>query len=258
MTFTITVLGNATPYPRPDAACSGYLLRTDTTAIWVDAGTGTLANLQRHLRPDTLDAIWISHTHADHAADLLPAYYALLFADLDPPAPIPLYGPPGLAHRLETFLASTGPNPASAAFEVHELHDGHRTRVGDIDLTSRAVSHGLPAFGLRAEHTDAQHHRAVLAYSGDTGPCAALDELALDADLFLCESEGPTWDHPTPQDHCTPQDAGACAAKAGVDRLLITHVGHRHTPEEAVRRSGAAGYATQGETYQVRSRRSPS
>jgi ribonuclease BN (tRNA processing enzyme) len=253
MTFTITVLGNATPYPRPDAACSGYLLRTATTSVWVDAGTGTFANLQRHQRPDALTAIWISHTHADHAADLLPAYYALLFADLAPPAPIPLYGPPGLADRLETFLASTGPNPADAAFEVHELHDGHHAVVGDIELTSRAVQHGLPAFGLRAEHDG-----AVLAYSGDTGPCAALDDLARDADLFLCEAEGPTWDHPLPQYHCTPQDAAACATRAGVGRLLITHVGHRHTPEDAVRRAGADGFATQGETYPVRTGRSPS
>ncbi|WP_433274024.1 MBL fold metallo-hydrolase [Actinosynnema sp. CS-041913] len=239
MTFTLTVLGAATPYPRPDQACSGYLLRTDTTTLWVDAGPGALANLQRHTRPDRLDAIWISHTHADHTADLLPAYYALLFADLRPPHPIPLYGPPGLADRLETFLASTGPNPASAAFDVHELHDGHRADIGDLALTSRAVHHGLPAFGLRATHRD-----KTFAYSGDTGPCPALDDLATDADLFLCEADSA---EPTAH-HCTPEDAAA-AARA-TRRLLLTHIGHTLTEEQAAERASAPT-ARQHDTHHI-------
>ncbi|MBW4718233.1 MBL fold metallo-hydrolase [Saccharothrix obliqua] len=228
MTFTLTVLGTATPYPRPDQPCSGYLLRTPTTAVWVDAGPGTPANLQRHTAPDRLDAIWVSHTHADHTADLLTAYYALLFADLHPPQPVPLLGPPGLAARLEAFLASAGPNPASAAFDVRELHDGHRAEVGDMTLTSFAVEHGLPAFGLRAEHGG-----AVFAYSGDTGPCAALRSLATGADLFLCEADGTT---PSPH-HCTPEDAATAARDA--DRLLLTHVGHTLTERQAEARAGA-------------------
>ncbi|WP_367128140.1 MBL fold metallo-hydrolase [Saccharothrix sp. HUAS TT1] len=238
MTLRLTVLGTATPYPRPDNPCSGYLLRTDDTTVWVDAGTGTLAELQRHHRPDRLDAVWISHTHADHAADLLPYYYALLFADQEPHAPIPLYGPPGLAARLETFLAGAAPNPAAAAFDVHELHDGHHAEVGDLTLTTRAVRHGLPAFGLRATRGD-----TVFAYSGDTGPCPALDDLADGADLFLCEADsaGPH--------HCSPEDAAAAARTA--DRLLLTHVGHTTDPAEAAERANAP-VARPGDTITLR------
>ncbi|QFZ19987.1 MBL fold metallo-hydrolase [Saccharothrix syringae] len=238
MTFTLTVLGTATPYPRPDDPCSGYLLRTDHTAVWVDAGPGTLAELQRHLRPDRLDAIWISHTHADHTADLLACYYALLFADLPPRAPIPLYGPPGLADRLETFLAGAAPNPASAAFQVRELHDGHHAEVGDLTLTSHAVEHGLPAFGLRAHHDG-----AAFAYSGDTGPCPALHALADGADLFLCEADG------TGPHHCCPEDAAAAAK--GADRLLLTHVGHTLTRDQAAERA-TAPVARTGDTVVIR------
>ncbi|WP_191892465.1 MBL fold metallo-hydrolase, partial [Streptomyces griseoaurantiacus] len=139
----LVVLGAGTPYPRPDRACSGYLLRADDIRVWVDAGPGTLANLQRHVRPDQLSAIWLSHTHADHTADLLSAYYALAFADLSPTAPIPVLGPPGWAERMEAFLASGEPNPMSRVFEVHELHDGHEVTLGGLRLTSRAVEHGL-------------------------------------------------------------------------------------------------------------------
>ncbi|MFE2755545.1 MBL fold metallo-hydrolase [Actinosynnema sp. NPDC059335] len=237
MTFRLTVLGTATPYPRPDDPCSGYLLRTDRTAVWVDAGPGTLAELQRHHRPDRLDAVWISHTHADHAADLLPYYYALLFADLPPRPPVPLYGPPGLADRLETFLAGAAPNPAAAAFDVRELHDGHRAEVGDLTLDSRAVRHGLPAFGLRAAHGD-----AVFAYSGDTGACPALDDLADGADLFLCEADG------SGPHHCSPEDAAAAAR--GARRLLLTHLGPALDPAEAAGRAHA-DVARPGDTVTI-------
>lgn len=238
MTFRLTVLGTATPYPRPGNPCSGYLLRTEHTAVWVDAGPGTLAELQRHHRPDLLDAVWISHTHADHAADLLPYYYALLFAGQQPHRPIPLYGPPGLADRLETFLAGADHNPAAAAFDVHELHDGHHAEIGDLTLASHAVDHGLPAFGLRATHDD-----RVIAYSGDTGPCAALGTLADDADLLLCEADG------TGPHHCTPEDAAAAGRRA--KRLLLTHVGHTLTNAEAAERARAP-IARPGETVVIK------
>jgi ribonuclease BN (tRNA processing enzyme) len=238
VTFRLTVLGTATPYPRPGNPCSGYLLRTEHTAVWVDAGPGTLAELQRHHRPDLLDAVWISHTHADHAADLLPYYYALLFAGEQPHRPIPLYGPPGLAARLETFLAGADHNPAAAAFDVHELHDGHHAEVGDITLASHAVDHGLPAFGLRATHAD-----RVIAYSGDTGPCPALDTLADGADLLLCEADG------AGPHHCTPEDAAAAGRRA--KRLLLTHIGHTLTNAEATERARAA-IARPGETVVIK------
>jgi len=60
-----------------------------------------------------------------------------------------------------------------------------------------------------------------VAYSGDTGPCEALAELARGADLFLCECSLP--DGMTIEGHLTPSGAGAAAAAAGVRRLVLTH-----------------------------------
>ncbi|MFI8516780.1 MBL fold metallo-hydrolase [Streptomyces sp. NPDC085481] len=246
----ITVLGSATPYPRPGNACSGYLLRGGGVRVWVDAGTGTLAELQRYVGPGELDAVWISHLHADHCADLLTAYYALLHADIELAAPIPLYGPPGIADRLAGFLTN-GPSrsPVESAFAVEELYDGHVGRVGSLSLLSRAVRHGgLDAFGLRVEGEGGGG--GVLAYSGDSEPCAALTELARDSDLFLCEADGPV------PGHHSPEQAGRTAAEAGAARLLVTHVGPAIAPEEAVERAagpfgGPVSYAEAGRTYEV-------
>ncbi|MFD8594821.1 MBL fold metallo-hydrolase [Kitasatospora sp. NPDC059646] len=243
----LTVLGSATPYPSVDNPCSGYLVAGGGTRIWVDAGTGTLGPLQRHVRLDRLDAIWISHLHADHSADLLTAYYGLLYADLRPAAPIPLFGPPGTADRLAGFLTNSGTrSPVESAFAVTELTDGHRATVGTLELTARAVSHGIPAFALRVATGG-----AALVYSGDTAPCPGLTELAADCTALLCEAESSRPPADGPRVHHTPEDAGATATAAGARRLIVTHVGRSLTPRQAVARAatryaGPVEYAAPG------------
>lgn len=247
----LTVLGSATPYPRADNPCSGYLVSAGGTRVWVDAGSGTLGPLQRYVGLGELDAVWISHLHADHSADLLTAYYGLLFADVRRAAPLPLFGPPGIADRLAGFLTNgAARSPVESAFAVRELSDGHRARVGALTLTSRAVAHGMPAFALRVEAGG-----RALVYSGDTAPCPALTALAEGCDLLLCEAESarPARDG-AGHVHHTPEEAGTTAAAARAARLVVTHVGRDLTPDEAVARAsahydGPVGHADPGAVF---------
>ncbi len=245
MPLELIVLGSASPYPRPGEPCSGYLVRGGGATVWLDAGPGTLAALQHHTALTEVDAVWVSHLHADHVADLLPAVYALLFADLRPAKPMPLYGPPGIGKRIGDFLGNTGPAPIEQAFTVHELQDGHFAEVNGLTLATSAVEHGFPAFGVRVTDGD-----RVLAYSGDTGPCAALDRLAGGADLFLCEADGPQ----SSPVHLTPEDAARAAHGSG--RLVLTHVGPFLTREHAAKRAtavreGPIDVATPGRVFPV-------
>ncbi|MFK4068967.1 MBL fold metallo-hydrolase [Streptomyces sp. NPDC029674] len=248
----LTVLGCSTPYPSADNPCSGYLVSSGDTHIWVDAGSGTLGPLQRHVRLDELDAIWISHLHADHSADLLTAYYGALYADIRLPAPIPLYGPPGIADRLAHFLTNTAArSPVESAFAITELHDGHRADIGPLRLTTRAVSHGIPAFAVRIEAAGSS-----LAYSGDTAPCPSLTELARGCDVLLCEADSAQAPAEGDRVHHTPEDAGDTARTAGAGRLIVTHVGRSLTPQQAVGRAstrfdGPVDYARPGATFTV-------
>ncbi|MFC0597405.1 MBL fold metallo-hydrolase [Streptomyces palmae] len=249
----LTVLGCATPYPSADNPCSGYLVSGGGARIWVDAGSGTLGPLQRHVRLDELDAIWISHLHADHSADLLTAYYGALYADIRLAAPIPLYGPPGTADRLAGFLTNTATrSPIESAFAVTELHDGHRVDIGSLRLTSRAVAHGLPAFAVRVEAAGGS-----LVYSGDTAPCPSLTQLAQGCDVLLCEADSA---RPPAEGeervHHTPEDAGDTARAARAGRLVVTHVGRFLTPGQAVARAaarfdGPVDYAAPGVTFTI-------
>ncbi|MFI2433738.1 MBL fold metallo-hydrolase [Streptomyces sp. NPDC018693] len=234
MPLSLTVLGTASPHPAPDRPCSGYLLRGGGAEVWMDAGPGTFAELQRHTDPRRLAAIWISHLHADHNADLLAAVYAFAYGGLTPPAPIPVYAPGDCARRLAGFFGRPDAGFLKGVLDFRPLDDGHAARHGDLRLTARAVRHDTETYGLRAECEG-----RVLAYSGDTGPCPALTELATGADLFLCEadidrhSEGE-------QVHLTPEDAGETARRAGVRELLVTHVGPTLTREDATARAAAA------------------
>ncbi|WP_327357011.1 MBL fold metallo-hydrolase [Streptomyces sp. NBC_01304] len=232
MALTLTVLGTAAPHPGPDRPCSGYLLEGGGAKVWVDAGPGTFAELQRHVRPAELTAVWISHLHSDHWADLIAAEAGIGDGGLTVERPIPLYAPAGCARRLVGFFGQTDPDLLDPVFDFRELADGLHLDLDGLRLTSRAVDHAVEAYGLRAEADG-----AVLAYSGDSGPCDALRQLAEGADTLLCEA------YLDRQDargvHLTPEDAGGLARDARVAELLVTHVGPTLTPEAATERAAA-------------------
>jgi ribonuclease BN (tRNA processing enzyme) len=116
----------------------------------------------------------------------------------------------------------------SEVLELRPLADGQVLQLVDLVLTSRAVEHGTEAYGLRAEAEGRS-----LAYSGDCAPCTALDELAANVDLLVCEA-----DSGTPSEvHHTPEQAGALARRTGAKRLVVTHVGPSLTPEAATARA---------------------
>ncbi|WP_128377873.1 MBL fold metallo-hydrolase [Streptomyces cavernae] len=232
MPLSLTVLGTASPHPRPGRPCSGYLLRGGGAEVWVDAGPGTFAELQRHTDPAKLTAIWISHLHADHSADLLAAVYGFAFGGLTPPLPIPVYAPRDCARRLAGFFGRPDASFLSGILDFRLLYDGHTVRHWGLRLTSRAVDHDTEAYGLRAECEG-----SVLAYSGDSGPCDALTELVRGADVFLCEADVDRHSDGERPVHLTPEEAGAYAK--GASRLLVTHVGPTLTPRSAAQRAAA-------------------
>ncbi|WP_329340570.1 MBL fold metallo-hydrolase [Streptomyces sp. NBC_00663] len=249
MSLRLTVLGTASPHPGPDTPCSGYLVRGGGAEVWVDAGFGSFAELRRHTDPARLNAIWISHLHADLTA----AFYGFAYGGLTLPAPIPVYAPRDCASRLAGFFGRPDAGFLSGVFEFRALHHGHTVQHRDLTLTASAVEHDVEAYGLRAEAGG-----RVLAYSGDTGPCDALLHLASGADLFLCEADV--------DEHCkgeidpvhlTPGEAGTGARMAGgVGKLMITHVGPTLTVEDAATRAASAFggptiAARVGESYAV-------
>jgi len=93
----------------------------------------------------------------------------------------------------------------------------------------------VPTFGVRAEHSG-----RVFVYSGDSGPCDSLIELARDANLFICESGAITTSPGQVAYHCTPEDAGRIASASGTDSLLLTHLAPGLASVDALERADGA------------------
>ncbi len=218
----LTVLGCSGSVPSPGSSASGYLVRAGDTTVVLDLGNGTFGALQRYLDPFSLDALILSHLHPDHCADVSAlTVYRRYHPDPSPCDRLPLYGPPEVAERL---VAAYAPNAAERSVtDLSDVYDfrpfGDPFRIGELEVCAVLVDHPCEAYALRITHAG-----WTLVYSGDTGPCPQLVELATGADVLLAEASWP--DRPgNPRGiHLSGRDAGEAAAAAGVGRLLITHV----------------------------------
>lgn len=227
----LIVLGCSGSGPGPTSPASGYLVRAGDTALVLDLGNGTFGALQRHLDPWQLDGVVFSHLHPDHCAD----FSALVvhrryhpFPPFDPASrPLPVLAPGEAPRRFACQYAPSAEELANTdlgdvfAFRAHS--DGAVERVGQATVRVRAVDHLCEAYGVRVEHGG-----RTLVFSGDTGPCAGLVELAEGADVLLCEASWPhvtdRWTEPPTGVHLSARQAGEHATAAGVGRLLLTHV----------------------------------
>ena len=242
-----TTLGNA-PYPMPDDPCSGFLLQAGAANVLVDIGGGVLGSLQRYIRLEDLHAVWISHMHADHFADMPLLYYAFAFSEKKL-RKIPILGPVGWAERVEAFVKSSVDHQMSKYFQVVELKDRGIAEIGDLKIQARAVEHAVPAFGLTARYGDRR-----LAYTGDSGPCENLVSLAKDAAVLVAECFATEIEIPSV--HMSPEDAGLVAEHAGVARLVLTHLSLGLSEEEAIERaattfSGSIEIAAPGSIFEA-------
>ncbi|AFA72910.1 beta-lactamase domain-containing protein [Gordonia polyisoprenivorans VH2] len=220
----VTVLGCSGSVGGPGAACSGYLFSVPgEQPVLMDCGPGVFGELMRVSDPDNI-AVVLSHMHADHCLDL-PAM--MVWRRYAPPGPAPekapLYGPSGVAMRIGA-ASSEFPgeiDDISDTFDVHEWADGMEITLGGMNIHAIKLDHPPETYGLRV--TGPEGH--VIAFSGDTGPCDELIDLAADADLFLCEA---SWTHDPgnrPEHlHLSGIEAGEAAAKANAKALAITHV----------------------------------
>jgi len=214
----LTVLGCSGTYPGPDSPCSGYLVEHDGFRLVLDLGPGALGPLQRAIGLLDVDAVHVSHLHADHCTDLVGMSYARRYHPDGPPPPLPLYGPKGLADRLCSVFEVPPPDRLRTVYDVHEVAVGTR-QIGPFTVTTARMDHPVECHGIRVEAGGRS-----LVYSGDTARSERLVELARDADVLLCEASWPDAPDRPGGLHLSGREAGEHAAQAGVERLLLTHL----------------------------------
>lgn len=246
----LTVLGCAGSFPGPDSACSAYLIEADGFRLLVDFGPGSLSALQRYAAMHTVDAILISHLHCDHMLDACSYVVVRRYDPAGPHEPLPLYAPAGAAERIAKAY-SLQDGPVDDVYTFYALEAG-TFPLGPFSVTVDRVNHPVETYGVRLEYDG-----RVLAYSSDTAPCDALQRLAQGADLFLCEASYLDGVDNPPDLHLTGREAGEAATKAGVGRLLLTHLVAAWGSEAATFDAAASAFtgpldvARPGARYQI-------
>ncbi|MEU5215757.1 MBL fold metallo-hydrolase [Streptomyces sp. NPDC020807] len=248
----LTVVGCSGSFPSADSACSSYLVEADGFRLLLDMGNGALGELQRHIGLYDLDAIFLSHLHADHCIDMCGYFVARYYRHEGGRCPaIPVYAPEGAEQRLTTAYADTpSPSSMSEVFDFRTLTSGS-FEIGPFSVRTQKVAHPVEAYGIRVEHGGRS-----LTYSGDTGVCEALDDLAEGTDLFLCEASFTHGKEDIPDLHLNGREAGAQAERSRAGRLVLTHIppwtdGERNLQDAREVYAGPAELARPGAVYEV-------
>jgi len=214
----LILLGTGTAVPSLARSSSAYLLRISGLNILIDCGAGTVRRLlEAGVSYHDIDLLLLTHLHPDHTADLVPLLFACRY-HTDP--------------RVKHLALVGGTGTEKFLRQLNDTFGRHLTS-SHYDLTITEIERkGWQWQGIEFAASPVRHMPGSLAYSiefggrkvsfsGDTGYCTELIELARNSDIFVCESALP--DRENPDSHLSPSLAGRIAAEAGVARLVLTH-----------------------------------
>jgi ribonuclease BN (tRNA processing enzyme) len=229
----ITVLGKSPSWQDVDGACSGYLLQEGDYALVLDFGNGVFSKLRCHRDYVDVDAVLISHLHADHFLDLVPFSYALTYAPRQQPVPVAgwpgtdhparpaLYAPIGATEMFRQIVGCWGNEDLiERAFAIQEFRPSDELELGPWRVRFCEVPHYTPTFAV--ELSTAGGGRVT--YSADCSPNEQLVRFARETDLLLIEATLPRPERTGERGHLTPAEAGEHGRRAGARRLVITHI----------------------------------
>jgi ribonuclease BN (tRNA processing enzyme) len=230
----ITVLGKSPAWQDADGACSGYLVEEDGVRLLLDCGNGVFSKLRRYRDYTGVDAVVISHLHADHFIDLVPFAYALTYSPRQQPAPIDswpgtstparpvLHAPRGAGETFRRVTGAWGSDELiETAFDLREYDPDATLEVGSLRMRFQPVSHYLEAFAVSIASADGGGR---FTFGADTGPDEALVAFADGSDLLMLEATLAEPEAEGPRGHLTPAEAGEHGSRARARRLVLTHM----------------------------------
>ncbi len=244
-----SVLGKSPAWQDAGGACSGYLVSQGDSTILLDCGNGVFGKLRKSCDYVDIDAIFISHLHADHFLDLIPFAFGLTHAPRQQPVPVGdwpgtdnparpvLFAPPGAREAFGQVCEIWGMcSLIEDAFDFREYDPSERIEVGGMQVTFREVPHYIETWAIEV----AGPGGGRLTYGADCCPNEALVDFARDTDLLIAEATLPRPERTGVRGHLTPGEAGEHAAAARAKRLLLTHISDELDPEWAVAEAAKA------------------
>ncbi len=230
----ITVLGKSPSWQDADGACSGYLIEEESTTVLLDCGNGVFSKLRKYRDYVGVDAVVISHLHADHFLDLVPFSYALTYAPRQQSAPVDrwpgtdaparpaLHAPAGARETFRRVVGAWGNEDLiEHAFELREYDAADTIDIGSLRLRFHEVPHFMTTHAIDVASTNGGGR---FTYGADCRPTDELVAFARDTDLLMVEATLPRPEHTGARGHLTPAEAGDHGRRAGARRLVITHI----------------------------------
>lgn len=247
----VVTLGTGAALAGPNDACSGRLVRAGGARILVDCGHGVVGKLQATGDTFRLDAVVLSHLHADHCADLTSLYWGYRLSGVA--RAFPLLLPETQIPRLEAILGAFGlpVDQVERVFQLREVGPEAPVAIGAARLTFARGDHSVPTVGIRIEEPGAS-----FMFTGDAASIEPLVGLARGVDLLVSEAtmDGDSYDPANPV-HLTPAMAAELARRAGARRLSLTHIWPSHDKQKLLRQARAVfpntDLAVPGETVRV-------
>ena len=262
----ITVLGKSPSWQDAGGACSGYLLSDGETTVLIDCGNGVFSKLRLFCDYVDVDAVAISHLHADHFLDLVPYSYALTYAPRQQPVPVDrwpgtenparprLIAPRGSTETFRQVVGAWGNDDLiENAFALEEYEPNAVVEVGDIRLRFHEMPHFTETFAI---DMSSRRGDGRITYGADSRPGDELVEIARDTDLLIVEATLPRPERTGVRGHLTPTEAGEHARLAGAKRVVLTHISDELDADRARERAteafgGPVEVAAEGAVYEV-------
>ncbi len=211
----LSIIGYWGAYPEANEATSGYLFQSENVNVLIDCGSSVISKLQNIIALKDLDAVILSHYHADHIADIHCLQYAALI-DMQlgkRNTPLPIYGLVDETH-FETlnFQHCT---------EGIAIREESTLTIGNFHFSFVKTLHPDPCFAIRITEKD-----KTIIYTADTGWFDGLVDFSRYSDLLICEASLYNTNKNMVEGHLTAGEAGKLANMAKVERLVLTHLPH--------------------------------
>jgi ribonuclease BN (tRNA processing enzyme) len=250
----ITVLGKSPAWQDAGGACSSYLIEADGHRLLLDCGNGAFGKLRAACDFTTVEAVVISHLHADHFFDLVPYAYALTLSPLarETGARPILHAPPG---GLEAFRRVAGTwndeQLIERAFDVREYDASAELKAGPLKVRFHEVPHFVRTHAVQVRGAGGS-----FTYGADCAPNDEIVAFARETDLLMLESAVAKPSTDGVRGHLTPSEAGAHGRRASARRLVLTHISQDVDSDwaraEAERSfGGPVEIAVEGAVYEV-------
>ena len=222
----LTVIGFWGGFPAKNEATSGYLLETEGFSLLIDCGSGVLSKLQNYKKLEDLDAVWLSHYHHDHVADIGPLYFArLVKGQLGQVTQVmPIYG-----HTLDkvAFDELTNQNVTKGI----AYQEDTPLQIGPFQMTFLRTHHSVPCFATRLNFKG-----KTLVYTADTSLFPELIAFSKNADLLIAECSLYDAQDGRAYGHLTSKDVADLAKAANAKRVLLTHLPHYGNHGDLIKR----------------------